>query len=284
MSVLVFADAYKGKLSKAANEAVTYAKKIADGSGANVVAVSFGSVAADALASLGNYGASKVVVNRSISDVDGGCLANLVADVAQTEGAKVIVFSHDFTGKSVAPRVAAKMNAGIVSGAVELPDTTDGFKVKKAVFSGKAFAHYAITSDVKVVSVLPNSIQPEATGSPAEVAEHAGNLGVAGVTVKEFKAKGGEGIPLTEAELVVSAGRGLKDPGNWGMIEDLATELGAATACSRPVADIGWRPHHEHVVHSFSNYKNVLGDRRFSFTKENIKGIMVIRIFYKNRL
>ena len=138
------------------------------------------------------------------------------------------------------------MEAGHVSGAIALPDTSSGFVVKTNVFSGKAFANVSVNSSKKVISLLPNSIPPESTGGSAEVVEFNPELGAAGITVKEMKAQG-EGVLLPEAELVVSAGRGLKGPENWGMVEDLATTLGAATACSRPVADIGWRPHHEHV-------------------------------------
>ncbi len=161
-------------------------------------------------------------------------------------GADVIVVSQDQLGKAVAPRVAASMEAGHVSGAIALPDTSNGFIVKTNVFSGKAFANVSVNTSKKVISLLPNSISPESTGGNAEVEEFNPDLGSAGITVKEMKTQG-EGVLLPEAELVVSAGRGLKGPENWGMVEDLANTLGAATACSRPVADIGWRPHHEHV-------------------------------------
>jgi electron transfer flavoprotein alpha subunit len=138
------------------------------------------------------------------------------------------------------------LEAGHVSGAIALPDMSSGFVVKTNVFSGKAFANVSVHASKKVISLLPNSIPPESTGGTAEVVEFNPELGNAGITVKEMKAQG-EGVLLPEAELVVSAGRGLKGPENWGMVEDLAATLGAATACSRPVADIGWRPHHEHV-------------------------------------
>lgn len=247
MSVLVFCDAYRGTLSKAANEAVNYGKRIADAQGTDVHAVSYGSVGADALAALGAYGAAKVTVARNISEADSQQLTRFVTEQATASGASIVVFSHDFTGKTVAPRVAAAMQAGIVTGAVAEPDASAGFQVRKAVFSGKAFATFNMTTDKKVITLMPNSMSPQKGEGSAEVAEATGDYGAAGVTVKEFRKKGGDGVPLTEAELVVSAGRGLKGPENWGMIEELAGELGAATACSRPVADIGWRPHHEHV-------------------------------------
>lgn len=247
MSVIVFCDAYRGSLSKAAAEAVTYGKKIADALGTEVNAVTYGSVDAGELADLGAYGAKHVGVARSITEADSQQLTRLVVAAAAQHSATIVVCSHDFTGKMVAPRVAAAMKAGIVSGAVAVPDTSNGFAVRKAVFSGKAFATFNINTDVKVISLLPNSIPVEKGDGSAEVVEIPMDMGAAGVTVKEFRQKGGDGVPLPDAELVVSAGRGLKGPENWGMIEELAAELGAATACSRPVADIGWRPHHEHV-------------------------------------
>lgn len=244
MGVVVFVDHQDGKVTKSSLEAVAYASKI----DSNCTAVSYGNISSDQLASVGNYGANKVVHHAGQTDFDNAKLGRLVAQVANDEGANVIIFSHDFSGKAIAPRVAARMNAGIVSGVVDYPNTDGGFIVKKAVFSGKAFAEFSISSDKKVLTLLPNSIDIETTGGSAEVVPSSADLGDSRVTVKEFKKKGAEGvIDLTEAELVVSAGRGLKGPENWGMIEDLAKELGAATACSRPVADIGWRPHHEHV-------------------------------------
>jgi len=201
---------------------------------------------AAAVGGVGVYGAKKGGNNTSISSDDSQQLSKLVAAAANEVVANVVIFSQDQVGKSVAPRVAAKMNAGHVSGAVALPDTTNGFVVKSNVFSGKAFADVKVNSENKVISVLPNSLAPENVGGSAEVVEFNPEVGESAITVVEMKSQG-EGVPLPEAELVVSAGRGLKGPENWGMVEDLATELGAATACSRPVADIGWRPHHEHV-------------------------------------
>lgn len=240
MSVLVFVET-KGKISKAAREAVTYGSKI----GATTV-VTFGDADASSLASLGENGATKVLVSRSLNEGNDQQLTRLISAAVNETGADVIVVSQDQLGKAVAPRVAAKLEAGHVSGAVALPDTSNGFVVKSNVFSGKAFAHVSVTSAKKVLSLLPNSISPESTGGNAEVVDFNADLGSAGITVKEMKSQG-EGVLLPEAELVVSAGRGLKGPENWGMVEDLAKTLNAATACSRPVADIGWRPHHEHV-------------------------------------
>ena len=237
--VLVYVNSANG-LSKAAFETVTYGKKLGD----QVVVITNGSASSDLLSTLGEYGASKVIVDRSVDGEDAQQLTRLVASVAQGNGASTIVFSHDLIGKAVAPRLSVRLNAGLVSGAVALPEGDGSIKVN--VFSGKAMGLVKVNSSTKIISLLPNSIQPENSGSACTIEETSENAGSAAIKVISTKKPEGE-IPLPEAELVVSAGRGLKGPENWGMIEDLAKSLGAATACSRPVADIGWRPHHEHV-------------------------------------
>ncbi len=245
-SVLVFADSKNNKITKASLETVAYGSKIANDNGGSCTVVTYGDIPEAELKTLGAYGAKEVVVARSASN-DSQVLSKLTADVVSEKGSDVIVFSQDFTGKAVAPRVSAKLNAGLVSGVIDYPNTSEGFTVKKNAFSGKAFAYASIKTDKKVISIVPNSIGITKGEGEASVSDFQGTLATAGVTVKESKVKGGEGILLDEAELVVSAGRGLKGPENWGMIEELASEMGAATACSRPVSDIGWRPHHEHV-------------------------------------
>jgi|TARA_B110000902_G_scaffold52470_2_gene60642 electron transfer flavoprotein alpha subunit len=238
MSTLVYINSNNG-LAKSALEAVTYGKKLGD----DVTVVTCGSADASKLSQLGEYGASKVMVDRSVTANDAQQISNLVKTAADSVGATTIVFSHDLIAKAVAPRLSVRLKAGLVSGAIAVPE---GNTVKVNVFSGKAFGNVKISGDKKIISLLPNSIQPEAGGSACGVEEFNGNAGQPKIKVLETKKPEGE-IPLPEAELVVSAGRGLKGPENWGMIEDLAASLGAATACSRPVADIGWRPHHEHV-------------------------------------
>lgn len=238
MSVLVYINSNNG-LAKSALEAVTYGKKL----GENVVAVTCGDADTATLARLGAYGASKVLVDRSVTSNDPSQIANLVKTAAESTGATTVVFSHDLIAKATAPRLSVKLKAGLVSGAIDIPN---GDTVKVNVFSGKAYGFVKVATDKKIISLLPNSIQPEETGSECGVEEFDGNAGNASIKVIATKKPEGD-IPLPEAELVVSAGRGLKGPENWGMIEELASVLGAATACSRPVADIGWRPHHEHV-------------------------------------
>ncbi len=239
MSVLVYINSNAGKLSKSAFEAVTYGKMIGD-----VTVVTNGSTGDDILSSLGAYGAQKVLVDRSFDGTDAQQLTRLIGAAAEATGAATIVFSNDLVGKAVAPRLSVRLSAGLVSGAIGAPDA-DG-KIKVNVFSGKAFGHVKVNTTKRIISLLPNSFQPEEVGGSASIEAFDGNVGAPGLVVKATKQPEG-GVPLPEAELVVSAGRGLKGPENWGMVEDLANELGAATACSRPVADIGWRPHHEHV-------------------------------------
>jgi electron transfer flavoprotein alpha subunit len=238
MATLVYINSRNG-LAKNALEAVTYAKKL----GGDVIAITVGSTDDSTLAQLGEYGASKVMVDRSVATDDSQQLTKVIATAVESTNADTIVFSHDLVAKSVAPRLSVKLKAGLISGAIAAPS---GDTVKVNVFSGKAFGNVSISSDRKIISLLPNSIQPEGGGSSCSVEEFNGNGGDAKIKLLETKKPEGE-IPLPEAELVVSAGRGLKGPENWGMIEELAKSLGAATACSRPVADIGWRPHHEHV-------------------------------------
>ena len=235
MSTIVFIDTRGEKLPKAALEAVTYARKLAGGP---VTAVTFGG--APGLEVLGNYGANKVVVARGTNTVDGQRLTGLVCAIAAKEEASTIVCIHDATGRSVAPRVAARLKAGHVPGAIALPE---GDLIKRNVFSGKARAWVKVTSPVRVISLMPNSIAPDKGDGKATIEEFGSDLGPERVQVRSA----GEGVPLPEAEIVVSAGRGMKGPENWGPIEELAKLLGAATACSRPVADMHWRPHHEHV-------------------------------------
>lgn len=241
MSVIVFADTRGAKVPKNTLEALTYGRKLAAMGNTPLTLVTFGDAPPDRLAALD---ANKVVVARNASDADSQQLTRLVADVAGKEGAQWVIFSHDDTGKAVAPRVAARLKAGEVAGATTLPN--DQGLIKRNVFSGKAQAWVEVKTAMKVVSLLPNSIPVEAANGSATVEEYSGDLGPAKVVVKSTH-HAGEGIPLPEAEVVVSGGRGMKGPENWGPLEELAKELHAATACSRPVADMGWRPHHEHV-------------------------------------
>lgn len=240
MSVLVFIEA-KSKVSKSALEAISYGSKIG-----STTVITYGNIGDQELNVIGEYGGEKTLINRNLNDSNDQKLTNLICAAVDHTGADVVIISQDQTGKSIGPRVAAKLNAGHVSGAISLPETTDGFIVNTNVFSGKAMARIAVHSSKKVISLLPNSHVPEKTNGTTVIEEFKAELGEGKIVIKELKTQG-EGVPLPEAELVVSAGRGLKGPENWGIVEDLAKTIGATTACSRPVADIGWRPHHEHV-------------------------------------
>jgi len=186
------------------------------------------------------------VQNDALTNFDAQTYTKVIAQAAQQIGAKLIVFSNNSSGKSIAPRVAVRLKAGLVSGAVALPDTSNGFIVKKNVFSGKAFAHVAVKTDVKVITLNVNSFTISSGEGKADIVPM--NTTVEAPKIKVVSSSKTSGtVVLTEADVVVSAGRGLKGPENWGMVEELANALGAALACSRPVADAHWRPHNEHV-------------------------------------
>ncbi len=250
MSVIVLAEHEEGVFKKKTFESVQYAAGIAEAMGTNATAVVLGACSNDAMAELGAYGATKVlhVADERLNNLNARAYTRALAAAAEKEGAKVIVGLHDVTGKAVAPRLAARLKAGMVAGAVAQPDLSNGFTVKKLVFSGKAFANVTINSDMKVVTLIPNTFAvTKGEGSAAvEVLDVAFDDKDFGITVTGKDVVKGE-VPLPEAELVVSGGRGMKGPENWGPLEELAKELGATLACSRPVADSHWRPHHEHV-------------------------------------
>lgn len=247
MSVLIFVDQAEGIIKKSSYEALTYGAKIAEQMGVTAEAVILGRTNVN-LSELGKYGVKKVyhVNNDLLNHLDNQVYAKTLEEIAKTSSSKVIIFSHNQTGKGIAPRLAVRLKAGLVTGAIALPDTSKNFVVKKSVFSGKAFANVNITSDIKIISLNPNSFTTITGEGAADVAELNIEIHVPKVKVTGVHKVIGE-IPLTEASIVVSGGRGLKGPENWGILIDLAHVLNAATACSRPVADADWRPHHEHV-------------------------------------
>lgn len=248
MSVLIFIDhTDEGHIKKASHEAISYGAKIAGLTGDVAEAVVLGNVSED-LAALGKHGAKKVyhVQNDHLTGFDAQVQAKVIAQVAEQTGAKVIVFSHNSSGRALAPRVAVRLKAGLVAGATALPDTSKGFSVRKNVFSGKASANVSIDTEVKVISLNVNAYTITETEGSAEIVPFTANVDAPKVKVTGSTKTTGK-VSLTEADVVVSAGRGLKGPENWGMVEDLAEALGAALACSRPVADAHWRPHNEHV-------------------------------------
>lgn len=247
MPVLIFLDQSDNTIKKSTPEAISYGAKLAAQLGTTAEGILLGTIN-DEVASLGKYGVTKIhhVADATLNHPDGQVYTKIIAQVAGDTGAKVIVFSNNLHGKAIAPRLSARLKAGLVAGAVTLPDTSGGFVVKKPVFSGKAFANVSVNTDIKIISLNPNSFPVEATGGNAEVVTV--NIAAESPKTKVVSVNKIQGeIPLSEAERVVSGGRGLKGPENWKMIEDLAAVLHAATACSRAVSDAGWRPHHEHV-------------------------------------
>ncbi|MCO5248681.1 MAG: electron transfer flavoprotein subunit alpha/FixB family protein [Chitinophagales bacterium] len=252
MSVLYYIDTLGGDVKKSSHEIASYAAAVANQLGTEAIGVALGSASNTDLAALGEFGATKVlhIADAGLDNFDSGTHASALAELAKANGANVVVFSQSSRAKAVAPRLAVKLEAGYVSGAVSVPETANGFVVKKSAYSGKAFANVQINTENKIIGLASNSYGAKAGAGSATVEATSANVAAGKVNIvktnTDSDAAGGM-VPLPEAELVVSAGRGLKGPENWGIIEDLAAALGATTACSRPVADSGWRPHHEHV-------------------------------------
>jgi len=250
MSVLIYTENAGGKFKKSTFEAVSYARAIADQNNTNLIAISIGDVSAAELALLGKYGEKVLnVSNAKLKNFVNQAYASVIAEAAKKSNADIVVLSNSFSGRGLAPRIGVKLEAGVADGAVALPEQTDGkFKVKKTAFSGKAFAIVELTSANKVISLTPNAYKVVEKGSTATIEDFS-------VEAKEsdFKAmlkeivRSTDKVSLSDADIVVSGGRGLKGPENWGMIEELADLLGAALACSKPVSDAGWRSHSEHV-------------------------------------
>ena len=245
--VLVFLDQSEGKIKKSSHEAASYGAQLAENLGTSAAGIVLGTVNEE-LADMGKYGLKKVytVDNEALNNFDDEAYTHVIAEAVKNIDATVIIFSNNFNGKGIAPRLSVRLKAGLVSGAIALPDVSNGFVVKKNVFSGKAFANVSIKTDIKIISLNANAYKAKEGEGTAEVAPLNVEIPQARVKVREVNKVVGE-VPLAEAEIVVSGGRGLKGPENWGIITDLAKALGAATACSRPVSDSDWRPHHEHV-------------------------------------
>ena len=247
MSVLIFIDSAEGQVKKASLEVLSYGAKLAEQLGTDAEGVVLGSVTQD-LKELGKYGVRKIhhVNNKALDHFDAQVYTKVIAEVAKSVDAKVIVFSNNVDGKAIAPRLSVRLKAGLVSGAVALPDSGTGFVVKKNVFSGKAFAKIGVKTDTRIIALNTNAYKTVEGQGTAEVVAFTATVDAPKVKIAKVNKASGE-VPLTEAEIVVSAGRGLKGPENWGIVEELAKVLHAATACSRPVADAHWRPHNEHV-------------------------------------
>ncbi|MBL0334664.1 MAG: electron transfer flavoprotein subunit alpha/FixB family protein [Chitinophagaceae bacterium] len=247
MSVLIYIDTADGHVKKSSLEAISYGAAVAAQLGTTAEGFVAGPVSED-LAALGQYGVTAIhhADDAALAHFDAKMFAKLVADAAGSTGATVVVLSNNVNGKALSPRLSARLKAGLIAGAVALPDTSNGFVVRKNVFSGKAYADIKVNSDIKIIALNPNAYAVKTGGAAAAVTKMAVSPGAPSVKVTNTSKASGD-VVLTEAEIVVSAGRGMKGPENWGIVEDLAKALHAATACSRPVADAHWRPHNEHV-------------------------------------
>ncbi|MBN2612041.1 MAG: electron transfer flavoprotein subunit alpha/FixB family protein [Bacteroidales bacterium] len=250
MSVLVYTENWEGKFKKLSFELVSYAGKLAEMLGTSAVAVSVGNVANDELQKLGNYGAAKIlsVKGTGLDKLDNQVFTSVLAQAAAQENAVAVVLSNNNTGKALAPRLSVKLRAGLVSGVTQLPSSLNPFTITKKVFSGKAFANVVVKTEIKVLTLAQNSFELVQVENKAVIQDFNANIdaGLFKTTVKDVEKQAGK-VLLTDAEIVVSGGRGMKSPDNWGPIEELASLLGGATACSRPVSDEGWRPHSEHT-------------------------------------
>jgi len=251
MSILVYVENTDGKFKKSAFEVVSYAKSISNQINTPVVALSIGQVQPESLAELAQYGADKIITANTdqVAQFINRAYAHIIAEVTKQEGASIVVLSNSFSGKGLAPRLATKLKAALADGATSLPEIEgDKFIITKSAFSGKAIAKLALHADIKVIALNPNAFEPQKNEVPVEIVEFNPELAAADLSVIiQDIVRATDKISLPEAEIVVSAGRGLKGPENWAIIEELAEVLGAATACSKPVSDAGWRPHSEHV-------------------------------------
>lgn len=250
MAVLVFTENWDGKFKKSSFELVSYASALAEMMGTKTIALSIGPVDESELVKLGDYGAGRIVnvSEDSLKALDSQVYTKIISSIAEKEGAKVVVLSHSNSGKALAPRLSVRLKAGLASGVIKLPSSVDPVTVLKKVFSGNGFANLVIKTDISILTLSKNSFEiremkttPEIESVSSEIQD--GDIKTRVVDTHKQTGK----LILTDAEIVVSGGRGMKSSDNWGPIEELAEVLGAATACSRPVSDEGWRPHDEHT-------------------------------------
>jgi electron transfer flavoprotein alpha subunit len=252
MAIVAFVEEADGKIKKSSLEAVAYASALArQSNGGEVIALALGNqVGTEELEKLGKYGATRVL-HASDERLNQGIIqayASVIDQVMNQTGANTLVLAKSSLGDPVASRVAIKQQASLAPNVVDLPDLSDGYVVKRSIYTGKAFAYTKLERDKKIIALKKNAIELKEGEGSASVESFSADLAEAdfGATITNTEKSEGE-ILLPEADIVVSGGRGLKGPENWGMIEELAKTLGAATGCSKPVSDMGWRPHHEHV-------------------------------------
>jgi electron transfer flavoprotein alpha subunit len=246
MNTLVFVESAEGKVKKTSLEAVAYAKAM----GQSVTALVVGTLETSSISQIGKAGANKVLhandprLNQTIVQA----YSSVIFQALQAEGAKTLVLANTSLGTPIAARVAARLNASIATNVTDLPETTAGFVVKKSIYTGKAFSKINLKNDYKVIAIKKNAAEVKSDGAEVAATAFTPQLNDSDFSVKILSTEKASGeISLPEANVVVSGGRGMKGPEHWQPIEDLAKLLGGATGCSKPVSDIGWRPHHEHV-------------------------------------
>jgi electron transfer flavoprotein alpha subunit len=246
MSILVFVESDEGKIKSTSLEAVAYAHAM----GSPVTAIALGSASTSELESLGKFGAAKVLhaMDGKLDKNSIQAYASVLASAMKDEQANILVLANSSLGTPVAARVAIKTGASLATNVVELPQTSSGFVVKRSIYTGKAFMHVELKNDKKVICIRKNAATVTEVGSPVKVTPYNVTLSDADFAVNITSSEKATGeVLLPEANIVVSGGRGMKGPEHWGILEELAKTLGAATGCSKPVSDMGWRPHHEHV-------------------------------------
>jgi electron transfer flavoprotein alpha subunit len=243
MSILVYAESWEGKFKKSTFEAASYANQLAKDLNTDTIAVSLGNIDKSELLKLGEYGVSKIFSYSNITKSDNKNSSIVLANHAKES--KAIIFSNTFSAKMIAPRLSSKLKAGLLSNVISKILNTDNFTFQRQSFSSKAIETVTVNTEKVIITVSPNAFEVKTNPTNCEITTNDENF------ENQFSIIGSETnsgkISLSEAEIVISAGRGLKGPENWGMIEELAELLNAATACSKPVSDIGWRPHSEHV-------------------------------------
>lgn len=249
MSVLVYTENWEGKFKKLSFELVSYAAAVAEMLNVKVTAVSIGKTDENELKKLGDYGADRIlnIIADRLTSLDNQIYTQILDNVARNEGSKVIIFANNNSGKALAPRLSVRLKAGIAAGVSKLPLNLNPFTVYKRTYSGNAFAHMVIKSDIRIITLAQNSfdIVKRLTGAVPETMKIEVD-GSVKTSVTDVQRQIGK-IVLTDADIVVSGGRGMKSPDNWAPLVELASLLGGATACSRPVSDEGWRPHEEHT-------------------------------------
>jgi len=248
MAVLVYAENWDGRFKKSSFELVSYASRVAGMLNTTTTVLSLGNVEKSELEKLGRFGANKIIngVGENLDIFDSQAFCRVISDIAVKEAATVVVLSNNNTGKALAPRISVRLKAGIGAGVSKLPISINPFTVYKRAFSGNAFSHLTIRTDTRIITLAQNSFELIEKNAGATIEEVAIQLEGAKTRVKEVQKQSGK-ILLTDADIVVSGGRGMKSPDNWGPLVQLAELLGGATACSRPVSDEGWRGHEEHT-------------------------------------